>query len=89
MTSLEFAKVISTTAESGKKRGVFIIGGAFGVSAQVKELAQKTICLSDLTMTHLVAELVLLEQFLPGAYNYKPDSVPQSVVNRPAHWLEL
>lgn len=63
MPSLEFAKLVSATAESGKKRGVFIIGGAFGVSAQIKEIAQKTICLSDLTMNHLVAEVVLLEQF--------------------------
>lgn len=62
LNSIEFSKAVSTAAESGKKRGVFIIGGAFGVSEDVKARAQKSICLSDLVMNHLVAEVVLLEQ---------------------------
>ena len=61
--SIQFAKLIESIQESGKKRGVFIIGGAFGVSEDIKKCSQKTICLSDLTMNHLVAEIVLLEQF--------------------------
>src|SRR5688572_3731759 len=50
MDSLEFAKLITSVKESGKKRGVFIIGGAFGVTDTVKQRAQKTICLSDMVM---------------------------------------
>lgn len=61
--SIGFAKIIQSTNESGKKRGVLIIGGAFGVSDQIKARADKSICLSDMTMNHLVAETVLLEQF--------------------------
>lgn len=61
--SIEFSKLINSVQESGKKRGVFIIGGAFGVSEDIKKRSQKSICLSDMTMNHLVAEVMLLEQF--------------------------
>lgn len=61
--SMEFAKLINSIHESGKKRGVFIIGGAYGVGDDIKKRSQKMICLSDMTMNHLVAEIMLLEQF--------------------------
>ena len=63
LDSLQFAKLIQQVNESGKKRGVFIVGGAFGVTDVIKKRAQKTICLSPMTMNHLIAEAVLLEQF--------------------------
>lgn len=63
LDSLAFAQLIQKTTESGKKRGVFIIGGAFGVTENIKKRAQQSICLSDMVMNHLVAETVLLEQF--------------------------
>lgn len=63
LNSIEFSKLISSVQESGKKRGVFIIGGAFGVTEDIKKRSQKMICLSDMTMNHLVAEIMLLEQF--------------------------
>lgn len=63
MNSSDFAKLVQNVVESGKKRGVFIIGGAFGVTDVIKKRAVKSICLSDMTMNHLVAEVVLLEQF--------------------------
>lgn len=63
MDSIQFSHLINTVNESGKKRGVLIIGGAFGVSDEIKKRSQKMICLSDMTMNHLVAEVVLLEQF--------------------------
>lgn len=63
MDSLAFAELVRTVNESGKKRGVFVIGGAFGVGDEIKARSQKTVCLSDLVMNHLVAEVVLLEQF--------------------------
>jgi len=61
--SLVFAETISKAQQSGKKRGVLIIGGAYGVSDKIKDRSNLKICLSDLTLNHLVAELVLLEQF--------------------------
>lgn len=66
INSLDFSKLISVASESGKKRGVFIIGGAYGVNDDIKKRAIKTLSLSEMTMNHLVAELVLLEQFYRG-----------------------
>lgn len=63
MDSMAFSELIRTVNISGKKRGVFIIGGAYGVADEIKKRADKTISLSDMTMNHLVAEIVLLEQF--------------------------
>lgn len=63
LDSILFAQAIQKANESGKKRGVLIIGGAFGVSETIKKRTQLMICLSDLTMNHLVAEAMLLEQF--------------------------
>lgn len=63
MNSIDFSKLVQSVQESGKKRGVFIIGGAFGVSDEIKKTASRQICLSDMTMNHLVAEVMLLEQF--------------------------
>lgn len=63
MNSVEFSNFIRQVNESGKKRGVFLIGGAFGVTDEIKKYAARQICLSDMTMNHLVAEVMLLEQF--------------------------
>lgn len=63
LDSIAFSQLILKTSESGKKRGVFIIGGAFGVTDSIKKRAQVSISLSDMVMNHLVAETVLLEQF--------------------------
>lgn len=62
-SSIEFSALINSVHESGKKRGVFVIGGAFGVSEQIKKKSHKMVCLSEMTMNHLVAEVMLLEQF--------------------------
>lgn len=63
LSSIEFSKLIQQVSDSGKKRGAFVIGGAFGVTESIKAKAQKNICLSPMTMNHLVAEVMLLEQF--------------------------
>jgi 23S rRNA (pseudouridine1915-N3)-methyltransferase len=63
LDSIQFSQTVQKAAESGKKRGVLIIGGAFGVSETIKKRSQTTICLSDMTMNHLIAETMLLEQF--------------------------
>lgn len=63
LDSIQFSQCIQRAKESGKKRGVLIIGGAFGVSDELKKRCQLMICLSDMTMNHLIAEAVLLEQF--------------------------
>jgi 23S rRNA (pseudouridine1915-N3)-methyltransferase len=40
----------------------FVIGGPFGVSAEVKEKAKGSIALSKMTLTHEIARLLFLEQ---------------------------
>lgn len=60
--SISFSKLLTKAQDSGKKRGVFIIGGAYGVSDVIKSKATVKVSVSDLTLNHLVAETVVLEQ---------------------------
>jgi 23S rRNA (pseudouridine1915-N3)-methyltransferase len=62
LTSIQFSQRLETAATSGKKRIVFIVGGAYGVSENIKLRAQLKICLSKMVLNHLVAETVVLEQ---------------------------
>ncbi|MGD2080254.1 MAG: 23S rRNA (pseudouridine(1915)-N(3))-methyltransferase RlmH [Nitrospirota bacterium] len=43
-------------------RADFVIGGAYGVSAEVREAASETLSLSRMTLTHEMARVLLLEQ---------------------------
>ncbi len=60
--SIGFSKLVQRALNSGKKRLVFIIGGAFGVDESVKKRADQSVQLSSMTMNHLVAETMSLEQ---------------------------
>jgi len=57
MTSVEFAEYIGHKASLN-----FVLGGAFGVSEEVKKTAQKTLSLSRMTFTHEMSRLFFLEQ---------------------------
>ena len=57
-SSIAFAQKLS--AISGKV--IFIIGGPFGLSDEVKMAADERVALSTLTFTHEMARLLLLEQ---------------------------
>lgn len=61
MTSVEFASFIGSLHESPSRRDL-VIGGAFGVSDEVKKAAWKRISLSRMTFTHQMVRLVLMEQ---------------------------
>jgi 23S rRNA (pseudouridine1915-N3)-methyltransferase len=57
MSSVEFAEYI------GHKPSLnFVLGGAYGVSEEVKKTAQKTLSLSRMTFTHEMSRLFFLEQ---------------------------
>jgi 23S rRNA (pseudouridine1915-N3)-methyltransferase len=56
------AALLNTQLQSGTKRLVFIIGGAFGVSSEVKKRANSTHKLSSLVFPHMLVRLVLVEQ---------------------------
>jgi len=62
LTSVQFSQHLDKIKLSGKKRIVFIIGGAYGVSENIKLKAQLKISLSKMVFNHLVAEAVVLEQ---------------------------
>jgi 23S rRNA (pseudouridine1915-N3)-methyltransferase len=62
LDSIQFSQKMARWQNSGKKRLVFVIGGAYGVSEDVKVRAQESIRLSSLTFNHWMAQAVLLEQ---------------------------
>jgi 23S rRNA (pseudouridine1915-N3)-methyltransferase len=60
--SIAWSKLIEKQMVGGKKRLVFIVGGAFGVDENVKTRAQKKLSLSPMVLNHLIAKSVVLEQ---------------------------
>jgi len=62
LTSEKWALNLERLQMSGKKRIVWILGGAYGVTDEVKKRANLQFCLSPFVMNHLVARTVLLEQ---------------------------
>ncbi len=62
LNSKDFSKQIQQILNSGKKRAVFVIGGAYGVTDDVKGRANLKVSLSPFVLNHLVAQTVALEQ---------------------------
>ena len=61
-TSRDLAEQLEQIANYGPGEAVFVIGGAFGLGEQVLQTADQTLSLSDLTLPHELARLVLAEQ---------------------------
>ena len=62
LNSIEFSKKFELALGSSKKRIIMIIGGAYGVTDEVRQRADWVASLSPLTFNHLLAETVALEQ---------------------------
>lgn len=60
-TSMTFAKQLEQWMSSGKKRLIFIIGGAYGICPSLKQ-KYYSISLSTLTFNHQLVRLIFLEQ---------------------------
>ncbi len=60
--STGFARWLEKTSMQGSGRLVFVIGGPFGFSAEVKEAAISSISLSPLTFSHQMVRLFFVEQ---------------------------
>lgn len=56
------ARLLETRQREGTKRLVFVIGGAFGASDEVRERADLVLRLSSLVFPHMLARLILAEQ---------------------------
>ncbi|MGN1215822.1 MAG: 23S rRNA (pseudouridine(1915)-N(3))-methyltransferase RlmH [Candidatus Cryptobacteroides sp.] len=60
--SVEFAKAIQDTMNSGGKDMIFIIGGAYGFSEEVYSRADGKISLSKMTFSHQMVRAIFAEQ---------------------------
>lgn len=60
--SRDFSEHFKKLAESGVGSVGFLIGGAYGVTDEVKKIARHTWRLSELTLNHHLAQVVLTEQ---------------------------
>ncbi len=61
-SSKKYSDFIQSKLNSGKKNLVFVIGGAFGFSDEIKKKASDLISLSTLTFPHQLAKLIFCEQ---------------------------
>lgn len=61
-SSTGFAGFIQKQVNSGIKELAFVIGGAYGISEDVRNISDYVISLSRLTFTHQMARLIFAEQ---------------------------
>lgn len=62
-SSTNFSAHLQKTIETNSSKTItFIIGGAYGVSDELRAQAQEKLKLSDMVMNHYVAHTVLMEQ---------------------------
>ena len=61
-TSLKFSEKLQNWMLSGKKRLVFVVGGAYGFSEQVYTRGNEKISLSKMTFSHQMVRLFFIEQ---------------------------
>lgn len=62
LSSEDFARRIATLALDGVSNLTFAIGGAFGLSEELRRAAVFRLSLSEMTFTHQMARLILVEQ---------------------------
>ncbi|HRX92192.1 MAG TPA: 23S rRNA (pseudouridine(1915)-N(3))-methyltransferase RlmH [Candidatus Izemoplasmatales bacterium] len=62
MTSDQFAKFIEHTTTYNSSEIVFVIGGSWGISREVKQRSNKSLSLSSMTFPHQLTRMIFLEQ---------------------------
>ena len=65
-TSSKFAEKLQAWMLSGKKRLVFVVGGAYGFSEQVYQRGNEKLSLSKMTFSHQMVRLFFVEQMYRG-----------------------
>lgn len=66
-TSGIFARYLDSWLQEPNKKPCFIIGGAFGLSPELKKSSRLLLSLGPLTLPHELARLVLIEQVYRAA----------------------
>jgi 23S rRNA (pseudouridine1915-N3)-methyltransferase len=66
LTSAQFANKLQQWMLSGKKRLVFVVGGAYGFSQQVYDRGNEKLSLSRMTFSHQMVRLFFVEQLYRG-----------------------
>ena len=61
-SSVEFSKYIQNHMLAGRKRVLFVIGGAYGFSQEVYQRANGKVGLSKMTFSHQMVRLIFVEQ---------------------------
>jgi 23S rRNA (pseudouridine1915-N3)-methyltransferase len=61
-TSLQFSKYLERKMHTVSKSLIFIIGGPYGFSQKVEEIAHEKIALSRMTFSHQLVRLIFAEQ---------------------------
>jgi len=61
-TSLQFAGYIEKKTHTVNKKLIFVIGGPYGFSKKVYEMASEKISLSKMTFSHQMIRLIFVEQ---------------------------
>ena len=62
MPSEALARLLAGTAASGSPRVCFIVGGSYGLDAEVKRAADLRLSMSEMTFPHHLARVMLAEQ---------------------------
>lgn len=62
MTSVEFATQLGKWRDGGRQRVAFVVGGAYGLSEQVRERADLLLSLSPMTFPHQLVRVLFAEQ---------------------------
>lgn len=66
LSSRGFSKFLQKKMIGGTKRLVFVVGGAFGFSEEVYERSKSKLSLSQMTFSHQMIRVFLLEQIYRG-----------------------
>ena len=77
MSSEDLAKTVAKLEVDGVSDMAFIVGGAFGVSDELRKSVNYKLSFSPMTFTHQMVRLLLLEQI------YRASKINR---NEPYHW---